>query len=74
MKACGKYDGPWSFVRWSKRLIDTEETMATPIAPPICCAVLKMPDARPASWCSIPASAAIDTGMNANGIANPMIR
>ena len=48
--------------------------MATPIAPPICCAVLKMPDARPASWCSIPASAAIDTGMNANGIANPMIR
>ena len=45
----------------------TIETIATPIAPPTCCAVLISPDASPASCGSTPASAAIETGMKVNG-------
>jgi len=62
------------FTRWLKWLRETDETTATPIAPPICCAVLISPDARPASSRSTPASAAIETGMKANGIAKPTSR
>src|SRR4051794_3111212 len=60
--------------RWLKWLIETDDVIATPIAPPICCAVLMSPDARPASCASTPASAAIATGMNENGNANPTSR
>ena len=59
---------------WLKRLSDTEDATATPTAPPTCCAVLINPDARPASWCSMPASAAIETGMNENGSPKPTSR
>ena len=52
----------------------TVEQIATPSAPPICCEVLISPDARPASCGSTPASAAIETGMNANAIPTPTIR
>ena len=50
------------------------ERSAIPTAPPICCEVLIRPDARPASCGFVPASAAIVTGTNANGIATPRIR
>ena len=46
------------------RLVATVDRTATPSAPPICCDVLKRPDARPASCCVTPASAAIETGTN----------
>jgi hypothetical protein len=42
----------------------TVAAIATPSAPPICCAVLISPDASPACCGSTPASAAIDIGMN----------
>src|SRR3989442_11331257 len=37
------------------RLVATVDRTATPRAPPICCDVLKRPDARPASCCVTPA-------------------
>ena len=55
-------------------VVATVAATATPIAPPICCDVLSSPDASPASRASTPASAAIDTGMNANAIPTPTIR
>ena len=45
-----------------------------PTAPPICCDVLMSPEARPASSCFVPATAAIVTGTNANGSPMPMMR
>ena len=60
--------------RWLKWLSETDDATATPIAPPICCAVLIRPEARPASCACTPASAAIETGMNANGSAKPTSR
>jgi hypothetical protein len=72
VKACG--NGVPLLTRWLKWLSDTDETTATPIAPPICWLVLSRPDASPASSCSTPASAAIETGMNVNGSANPTSR
>ena len=52
----------------------TEERIAIPSAPPICCDVLISPEARPASFASIPARAAIEIETNANGIPIPTIR
>ena len=50
------------------------ERIAMPTAPPICCDVLMRPDARPASCGFVPATAAIVTATNANGIPRPMMR
>ena len=54
--------------------VATVERIAMPTAPPICCDVLIRPDARPASCGVVPASAAIVSGTNANGIPSPMTR
>jgi hypothetical protein len=53
------------------REIATDDATATPIAPPTCCAVFNSPDASPASSWLTPASAAIETGMNANARPKP---
>ena len=45
-----------------------------PTAPPICCDVLISPDARPASACCTPASAAIEIGTKQSAMPNAMIR
>lgn len=47
------------------------DAMATPIAPPSCCEVLRSPEARPASCSATPAKAAIETGMKANAVPMP---
>src|SRR5260221_14612425 len=52
----------------------TVAAIATPIAPPTCCAALISPDASPASCGSTPASAAIDIGVNENAMPTPTIR
>ena len=43
------------------------------MAPPICCEVLIRPEASPASRSATPASAAIETGTNANAMPTPTI-
>ena len=55
VKACGNFRP--AFISWLKWLIETDEATATPIAPPICCAVLIRPEASPASCGSVPVRA-----------------
>ena len=50
------------------------ERIAIPTAPPICCDVLIRPEARPASSCCVPASAAIVSETNASGMPKPITR
>src|SRR6202165_1779291 len=49
--------------RWSARLRLLLGTVAVPQAPPICCDVVRRPDATPARRGGTPASAAIETAM-----------
>ena len=58
----------------SVREIAIVESSAIPTAPPICCDVLISPDARPASACATPASAAIVIGTKQSAMPSPMIR
>jgi hypothetical protein len=44
--------------------VATAESAAIPSATPICCEVLKSPEARPASEACTPAGAAIEIGTN----------
>ena len=66
VSACGTASPAFaaSFV-WA---IATDESTAMPSAPPICCDVLISPEARPASFASIPASAAIEIETNENAM------
>ncbi len=74
VNACGKYVLPCVRIRLLKWVSETDEQTAMPTAPPICCAVLIRPEASHASSWLTPPCAAIEIGMIANGIANPMIR
>jgi hypothetical protein len=52
----------------------TVDATATPSAPPSCCVVLRRPEASPVSCSWMPASAAIETGMNANAVPTPVTK
>src|SRR5438270_455545 len=72
VRAAGAASPPWtSVLKW---VAATVEAIATPTAPPTCWAVLRMPEARPASASDTPASPAIDTGMKANAVPAPVTK
>src|SRR5260370_31553799 len=51
-----------------------DEAMATPIAPPRFCAVLRRPEATPAWRPVTPARAPMETGMKANAVPTPAMK